>query len=272
MIFTFDGDAAGQKAALRAFGGDQKFVGQTYVAVEPDGLDPCDLRLQKGDAAVRELVARRVPLYRFVLANVRHPLRPRPGRRPGRRAARGGQAGLAASATSPRSTRSPASWPAWSASRSRRRGQRYAAPSPAVRGPPRRQGQSRGRAPEHAARARAPQRPAAPRPPRPPVRARARDPQAGPPAPAAIGRFARDLDDNDFTHPTYRGGLGDRRQGRRRRGRRQRPAAGRRGSRGQRDGPGASPRRSTPSRSSRCCRPRSRTPPTSTPTSSGSRS
>ena len=70
MIFTFDGDAAGQKAALEAFDGDQNFVSQTYVAVEPDGLDPCDLRIKKGDAAVRELVARRVPLYRFVLANV----------------------------------------------------------------------------------------------------------------------------------------------------------------------------------------------------------
>ena len=70
VIFTFDGDAAGQKAALRAFGGDQNFVSQTYVAVEPDGLDPCDLRIKKGDAAVRELVARRVPLYRFVLGNV----------------------------------------------------------------------------------------------------------------------------------------------------------------------------------------------------------
>jgi DNA primase len=70
VIFTFDGDEAGQKAALRAFEGDQAFAGQTYVAVEPSGLDPCDLRLQEGDAAVRELVARRVPLYRFVLGNV----------------------------------------------------------------------------------------------------------------------------------------------------------------------------------------------------------
>jgi len=70
VIFTFDGDEAGQKAALRAFEGDQSFAGQTYVAVEPSGLDPCDLRLQHGDAAVRELVARRVPLYRFVLGNV----------------------------------------------------------------------------------------------------------------------------------------------------------------------------------------------------------
>ncbi len=72
VIFTFDGDAAGQKAALRAFEGDQSFAGQTYVAVEPGGLDPCDVRLQQGDAAVRELVARRIPLYRFVLGNVVH--------------------------------------------------------------------------------------------------------------------------------------------------------------------------------------------------------
>lgn len=70
VIFAFDGDAAGQKAALRTFAGDQNFVSQTYVAVEPNGLDPCDLRLKEGDAAVRELIARRVPLYRFVLGNV----------------------------------------------------------------------------------------------------------------------------------------------------------------------------------------------------------
>jgi DNA primase len=70
VVFTFDGDAAGQRAAVKAFEGDQAFAAQTYVAVEPDGLDPCDLRLQKGDAAVRELIGRRVPLYRFVLTNV----------------------------------------------------------------------------------------------------------------------------------------------------------------------------------------------------------
>ncbi|WP_028661099.1 DNA primase [Nocardioides insulae] len=69
VIYTFDGDEAGQKAAIKAFGGDQNFVSQTYVAVEPDGLDPCDLRLKKGDEAVRDLVASRVPLYRFVLTN-----------------------------------------------------------------------------------------------------------------------------------------------------------------------------------------------------------
>ncbi len=53
VIFTFDGDAAGQKAALKAFEGDQKFVSQTYVAVQPEGLDPCDLRIRDGDDAVR---------------------------------------------------------------------------------------------------------------------------------------------------------------------------------------------------------------------------
>ena len=70
VIFTFDGDAAGQAAALKVFTGDQNFLAQTYVAIEPTGLDPCDLRLQHGEAAVRELVARRVPLYRFVMTNV----------------------------------------------------------------------------------------------------------------------------------------------------------------------------------------------------------
>jgi DNA primase len=70
VIFTFDGDAAGHAAALKVFSGDQNFSAQTYVAVEPTGLDPCDLRLQHGEAAVRELVARRVPLYRFVMNNV----------------------------------------------------------------------------------------------------------------------------------------------------------------------------------------------------------
>ncbi len=70
VIFTFDGDAAGQAAALKVFKGDQNFLAQTYVAVEPTGLDPCDLRIQHGEAALRELVGRRVPLYRFVMRNV----------------------------------------------------------------------------------------------------------------------------------------------------------------------------------------------------------
>jgi DNA primase len=70
VIFTFDGDAAGQRAALRAFGMEEKFVTQTFVAVQPDGLDPCDLRLEKGDAAVRDLIAQRVPLFEFAIRSV----------------------------------------------------------------------------------------------------------------------------------------------------------------------------------------------------------
>ena len=70
IIFTFDGDRAGQQAALRAFESDQKFVGRTFVAVSPDNLDPCDLRLSKGDAAVRDLVASREPLVNFALRQV----------------------------------------------------------------------------------------------------------------------------------------------------------------------------------------------------------
>ncbi|HCT76391.1 MAG TPA: DNA primase [Micromonosporaceae bacterium] len=67
IIFTFDGDAAGQKAALRAFADDQRFVGQTFIAVSPDNMDPCELRLSKGDLAVRDLVASREPLIAFAL-------------------------------------------------------------------------------------------------------------------------------------------------------------------------------------------------------------
>ena len=70
IIFTFDGDAAGQKAALRAFEDDQRFVGRTFIAVSPDNMDPCDLRLAKGDLAVRDLVARREPLVDFALRHV----------------------------------------------------------------------------------------------------------------------------------------------------------------------------------------------------------
>ena len=70
VIFTFDGDAAGQKAALRAFDDDQKFVAQTFVAVAANGMDPCELRQSGGDEAVRDLVARRVPLFEFAMKSV----------------------------------------------------------------------------------------------------------------------------------------------------------------------------------------------------------
>ncbi|MGW0783429.1 DNA primase [Streptomyces sp. NPDC002913] len=70
VIFTFDGDAAGQKAALRAFEDDQKFAAETYIAIAPDSMDPCDLRLAKGDDAVRDLVEPRTPLFEFALRQI----------------------------------------------------------------------------------------------------------------------------------------------------------------------------------------------------------
>nr|AJK75048.1 DNA primase [Mycobacterium avium subsp. paratuberculosis] len=67
LIYVFDGDAAGRAAALKAFGGEQNLAGQSFVAVAPDGMDPCDLRLRSGDAALRDLVARRTPLFEFAI-------------------------------------------------------------------------------------------------------------------------------------------------------------------------------------------------------------
>ncbi|WP_273407210.1 DNA primase [Corynebacterium ureicelerivorans] len=70
LIYTFDGDEAGQKAAMRAFETDAEFGAQSFVAVAPDGMDPCDLRLARGDSAVRDLVASRVPVYEFVIESL----------------------------------------------------------------------------------------------------------------------------------------------------------------------------------------------------------
>jgi len=70
VVFTFDGDAAGQKAAVRAFAEEHGFASETFVAVQPDGLDPCDLRLQHGDQAVADLVDNPAPLYEFMIRKV----------------------------------------------------------------------------------------------------------------------------------------------------------------------------------------------------------
>jgi DNA primase len=67
VVFTFDGDAAGQKAALRAFEDDQKFAARTSIAITPGGMDPCELRLAEGDEAVRSLLEGRTPLFEFAL-------------------------------------------------------------------------------------------------------------------------------------------------------------------------------------------------------------
>jgi DNA primase len=67
LIYVFDGDEAGQAAALKAFAGEQHLAGQSFVAVAADGMDPCDLRLASGDGALRDLVARRTPLFEFTI-------------------------------------------------------------------------------------------------------------------------------------------------------------------------------------------------------------
>ena len=70
VIFTFDGDAAGQKAAMRAFKENNRFTAQTFVAVAPENMDPCDLRLHKGEQAVRDLIDSAVPLVEFVIKTI----------------------------------------------------------------------------------------------------------------------------------------------------------------------------------------------------------
>lgn len=67
VIYVFDGDAAGQQAARKAFDSDQKFAAHTFVAVAPGGMDPCELRQQRGDQAVADLVRSRKPLFRFAI-------------------------------------------------------------------------------------------------------------------------------------------------------------------------------------------------------------
>jgi DNA primase len=103
VIFTFDGDAAGQKAAMRAFSEDQRFVSQTYVAVEPGGLDPCELRQQRGDAAVRDLISARTPLFEFAVRTTvsRFDLESVPGRMEALRAAAPVVAGIRDRASRP---------------------------------------------------------------------------------------------------------------------------------------------------------------------------
>jgi DNA primase len=202
VIFTFDGDSAGQKAALRAFEGDQNFAGQTYVAVEPGGLDPCDLRLQQGDAAVRELVARRIPLYRFVLSNVvqRYDLDRADGRVDALR-----EAAKLVSAIRDRSkvegfSRELAGMVGVDVEQARSEVKRAAS-----RGPEQQRTRPEDRRAQ-AAEAVQEQRPAAP--PLPDLR----DPRFSLERetlklvvqhPEAVGRMAKDVDGHDFTHPTY---------------------------------------------------------------------
>ena len=202
MIFTFDGDAAGQKAALRAFGGDQNFVVpdlRRRRARRPGPVRPADQAgRRRGARAGRP-------------AGAALPLRARPTSSPSttstaptagstRCARRPGWS--SASATSPRSTRSPASSPAWSASTSSEARAEVRRARPAAR-PDRPQpdaGRGRGR---RAAAAR-PRRRRCPTCATRGSRIERETLKLVVQHPTAVGRTAADVGANDFTHPTYR--------------------------------------------------------------------
>ena len=107
VIFTFDPDEAGQKAALRAFSEERRFSAQSFVAVAPEGLDPCDLRIKRGDEAVRGLFEQKTPLFEFALRQAvsRFNLDTIEGRVSGIRAAAPIVAGIRDSALRPAYTR-----------------------------------------------------------------------------------------------------------------------------------------------------------------------
>ena len=111
-VSTFDGDAAGQKAAMRAFDLDQKWASQSYVAVAEQGQDPCDLRLSGGDAAVRLLVDQAVPMFEFAVRTTlaAHDLGTAEGRVSGMRAVAPIIADIRDHALRPEYTRTVAGW------------------------------------------------------------------------------------------------------------------------------------------------------------------
>ena len=147
VVFTFDGDAAGQQAAMRAFAEEQRFAAQTFVAVAPDGLDPCDLRLARGDAAVRALVESRTPMFEFVIRQVvtRYDLETVEGR----------VAALRAAAPIIAEIRDPAMRPGYTRELARMLGVELGEVTRAVRGASARGGSGSAGAAQHAASARA---------------------------------------------------------------------------------------------------------------------
>ena len=112
VIFTFDGDEAGQNAALKSFQLEQQFLAQTFVSVDPDGKDPCDLRVEGGDVAVQQLIERRVPLFEFVIRTslANHDLDTAEGRVAALRAAAPVVAGIKDRALQPEYSRRLAGW------------------------------------------------------------------------------------------------------------------------------------------------------------------
>jgi DNA primase len=112
VVFTFDGDAAGQKAAMRAFSEDQRWASQSFVAVAEGGMDPCELRVARGDDAVRHLVADAIPMFEFAVRTTisRFDLSTAEGRVQGMRAAAPIVSSIRDSSMRPEYIRTVAGW------------------------------------------------------------------------------------------------------------------------------------------------------------------
>lgn len=209
LIYTFDGDEAGQKAAMRAFEGEQNFTGQSYVAVAPDGMDPCDLRQKRGEAAVRDLVASRRPLIEFVLRTLLadYDLTTANGRVPGLRRVVPVLAQLKDAALRDEYAREVAGWIGWNdeAELVQRVREEASRPQNEKRTPyQRRQEETRAR--EEAEEARRRRNPALPYPnPRDPVLYAQREAlKLAIQEPATTGPVFDALAPETFGHPTYR--------------------------------------------------------------------
>ncbi len=70
IIYMFDGDAAGQKAARRAIQFIEKDDIDLRCVILPDGMDPDDFVRAKGVDALRELLASSIPLMDFVFGKL----------------------------------------------------------------------------------------------------------------------------------------------------------------------------------------------------------
>ncbi|APT85179.1 DNA primase [Corynebacterium aquilae] len=201
IIYTFDGDEAGQKAALRAFEGDQKFTGQSYVTVAPDGMDPCDLRLAHGDAAVRDLIARRIPMFEFVVRSMisGFPLEHTDGRRQALRRAVPVVAGIHDAALRDEYARQLAGWVGWQETADVVREVRAAARNPRAQAQPLK---ARKRVDDVAV----PQAPAfvTPAPGDPYLWPQRESLKIALQWPAYAGAYFDGLDEECFTHPAYR--------------------------------------------------------------------
>lgn len=67
IIFAFDGDKAGINAAKKVFEKVPSVHSNAWVILFPEGMDPCDYRLEKGNEALQQKMLERVPLVEFIL-------------------------------------------------------------------------------------------------------------------------------------------------------------------------------------------------------------